>query len=1664
METQTLTSAQSLSSHRRFLLTLSTLASLVMLSAILLFVGSVEAEPLAPAAEISGTVVNPDGSAITDTAWVCLMHFHPTEGWIDWDACKDSDANGSFSFTGTIPLGDLFVQAEPPWYSDYLLSVPAPFYLGDAGDVIDMGNITLTYASFAGMVYEPDGMTLATEGKVTVDTWDGWEWYDVAGAEYQTGTYAIGGVPPGEFMLVAHPPEDSLFWGSDPISVSVAPGSQYISTATQPYSLTLQDPNLVGEVVYPGGDPVTWIISGADEIVGQAWVEVAHQWDYQLYHERPTASWGEFGFLVPSGDYHVWARPEGELVMTYTHSVPRFVRVPTGTLMLPVDPLTLTYPSFVGLVLDPAGNPITDCLDVWLEDMYGELMASYWYCGEESAPYRLGGVLNGDYWLMTGGIPELGLFPAKPIEVHVAPGSQYDPFATQFISLTLTGPQLDVFVEHPPGTPIPAHVVLWDDWGHEEWLFTPDGLAQFGNLEHGDYWIQAWPDEPDIPALANSEIMPVFVGPDTISRTLVLQTPNITGTVETPEGNPLPPTYDEWMNPMHPAEVHVHNTDWSVDLWAVTNMAGEFGLALPPDDYALVAYPSGGLAFTYTKSHLESFSLPGPVNLGYIRLTYPRIWGWVVDPYGERVSTSVNVWSEDWSYEDWGDTSWYPPDEIKPFQFGGMPPGHYFVQSDPPWDNPEGYGSSNIIEFDVPPTYTEQITLYLGTANVVGSVLLPPDDPHCPDCPVPWVDVMVHTPDWSFEDWAMTDEAGQFVFSGLEPGVQYVLDVYLWDEWLMEWDPPDPWPFILASPDDQVNPTLYLQPAVRTKHVVGEVFDEGGNPVDDATVFAHHEGSGRWIDTHTDWDGSYDFYLDGGLWKLGVKPMHPHEADWYFDPDRPLGGEQWVWFPPTPTLWLTETVFFTVTRFTEGDFLQVSGWVDDPAGNPPPSDTSWVDLCTDEGHCFGAPVEASGRFTITTLPGIYEVWVWVDSDTGFLPPLDNGFTIIVDEDLDLGVLQLRALADRTAQVSGRVIITPTGQGLSGVEIEAWTDEGDWNVVETATDGNYVIDLFPGHWHVDPVLTPEQAEDYIVLPPQHQDGHVGDGETIADVNFFLQRRDATIRGHVVDEAGEIITDTELAALVFAEVCRPNPIDLTAPDLCWIVDEDQVRDGRFGLKVLGDMTYTLGIWPMSGGYIPGDPVYPVPMSAGETITGVEVTLLEARAEIYGCLMEPGEITCIQDIEASVFAANPDGYWVEDLIWPDKGSPEYQLWVTDQTTWTLGLWVDPHSGYIVDPTYSGEDIWVSEPDQVIQRILPVVPLDTFITGTVTAGGAPTPYIWVFAEGLENTDSEGLYFEAETDENGGFSMPVLSGEYLVRAYLPPDPDFAAYFPPLPVEWASMDDNPVELAFRPRAGQEVEISGALSVTPTGSLPGDVPILVFGWSDEGDFNEVTGTLDNGYVLPVTANATWYVWAVYEDPGDNAYYYSQEEVVDVGSTPVPNVDLLLELSEFDLPDTECWTFDSTRFKRLVLPARNDLPEPLVEIQAGTMPVTGTVEICATPKVAMFGGQNLVGFAYEMEARDSQGNLITEDFNKKVRLIFYFTEDAIPGDVDPEELEVVYYSTVRQEWVSLEDVFIDPEDLFATGKINHFSRMGVMSAPPPTADHNIYLPLVLKSFEG
>lgn len=1452
-------------------------------------------------------------------------------------------------------------------------------------------------------------------------------------------------------------------------------------------------PKLTGTAVFPpDGIPVG---------PGAAFVEAVSEPNSR--YGTPTIQNGVFAFGVPPNNtYDLQALPQGPLSWEYTPSIPQEFDV-EATGIYQTGPLTLTYPSASGPVLTPDGDLFGDCIGVWLsvDEDGDERVMHYPYCGSDHDTYMLGGVPEGVYWLHAGIAPGFGFIAPDPIEVIVAPDSQYDIDATQWITIQLgmgelITPQLTVEVLDPDGSSIPGRVHVWNRNEIDEWRVSmPDAPARFAGLPPADYQVQAWPTGSDIPALANSEKMGLWVEETTEEDLEVsLLTPNVTGVVEAPGGHPLPPAYD-WEGLLTPpALVMLHDMDWTFELIGPTNITGEFSLATPvhhsaphapsqPSEgnaFVLLAEPRESLHEQFTKSMPRIFT-PNelPYENVFLWLTFPRIQGVVVGPDDVcLVSTSVDLWSADWNYQDWSETEAGRCDGtfqiLKPFKFGGMPAGMYSVQGGPPYDDLMA-GKSDIYDFDVVPgsqywiTATEWITLYIGgnAANVMGEVVFPNDGP-----PVPWADVVVRwpnpaDPDWPFfEEWTQANARGQFAFYGLQAGA-YEIQSLPPEHLRGDWEPSEWQAFALSSAEDLFTTTLELRPAFRPKLITGTVMYGDDSPLANVMVYAFMPETGARVEVWADENGYYELPLRGGLWFVGVE-NHPG-ADWFFDPE----GEVPVEFGHTSdeeTAWID--LYVEIYDNME-DFAQVTGAVKTPADANAP-DGTWVEICSDAtGECFGGETQ-SGTFDFWAPMDCYFLSIYPDPDSGFLPPADNGEigVEIWDNPTALGLFTLREKIPATVQ--GRV--TAAGNGIRNVPIEAWTEDGDFAMVKTDANGYYTLTLSPGFWSGGPVLTGTLAQEYVVLPPQRRRGTL----TLAgatDQDFRLSKLNATIQGRVLDVKDSKII-TEVNAVVFVETCNDNGCVGTEAD---------VYEGTYSVRVIGGYTYTVDIWAER--YMPG-PNVPVEVyvETGASATA-NLGLLEAGIYIWGELLDSGagpDDPPLPPLVAEVNGSAPsDAYgiadnwfWVSDSLWPEKNPYRYNLYVpapiSPTVTWDLGLWVNPqreYSGthYIADPAIPHK-LTLTADDTIKHVDLHVKKLDTFITGTLSLPrGTLAPHIPVFAIPTTISESVGLVFEATTNSIGEFKIPVLPDEeYEVGAFLPPKFKDRGFLPPIPQPWNGVEGNPVTLVFRhlPRPDEGgLTISGQLSVDPTTALTVGTSVNVIGWAAGGATSAVTGTIGSLYYLPVISDTAWHVWAVHE--GDDLYY-SQEEIVQVGVTSVLSQDLTLEYIS-NMPDEACWSV-TPNGDILSLPRQGALLPPVLWVKPGTF--EETVEICAEPTAQVPDGVRLVGFAYELIARNNQGRALGEDdFKQTMRLSYYYSDDILANlpidtgynDPAPSNLTPAYFSTIKNEWVPLTDPMVDEADQFVTGKLGHFTAFGLMATTPAketAGGYSIYLPLVLK----
>ncbi len=175
-----------------------------------------------------------------------------------------------------------------------------------------------------------------------------------------------------------------------------------------------------------------------------------------------------------------------------------------------------------------------------------------------------------------------------------------------------------------------------------------------------------------------------------------------------------------------------------------------------------------------------------------VRLTYPQVEGVVVGADGTTRLTAggVSLWNEDGSIALWDEIS---PD--RPFRFGGVPPGRYFLEVVPPEGSQLSPPEPLPITIEAGSQYRapQRLTLKMRGPSLVGRVIYQGQ-------PMAGVSVDVYNADGSKLGWTSTDDQGRFAIGGLEPD-RYFVDVFLpWPQEVTHWlGPPTPIIFTLSE-------------------------------------------------------------------------------------------------------------------------------------------------------------------------------------------------------------------------------------------------------------------------------------------------------------------------------------------------------------------------------------------------------------------------------------------------------------------------------------------------------------------------------------------------------------------------------------------------------------------------------------------------------------------------------------------------------------------------------------------------------------------------------------------------------------------------------------------------------------------------------------------------
>ncbi len=217
------------------------------------------------------------------------------------------------------------------------------------------------------------------------------------------GSFSFGGVPNGNYILQAIPPESSGFTPSLPVDISM------LGSAVDVGTVALTDPSILGTVYAP--DEVTptsaWIRVHSD---GQ-WVQTTPATDGDL----------KIGGLT-DGDYVLLARPMDD--DPYWFSAPLTVTVSSG--ISHTVSLTLTNANVYGTAADSLDNPVPEAI-ARVHDPSGAVAGRD--ATSASGYFAIGGLTTSTTYTLTLEPPwyEGGLISPSPVSfvVDVAPTNLY---------------------------------------------------------------------------------------------------------------------------------------------------------------------------------------------------------------------------------------------------------------------------------------------------------------------------------------------------------------------------------------------------------------------------------------------------------------------------------------------------------------------------------------------------------------------------------------------------------------------------------------------------------------------------------------------------------------------------------------------------------------------------------------------------------------------------------------------------------------------------------------------------------------------------------------------------------------------------------------------------------------------------------------------------------------------------------------------------------------------------------------------------------------------------------------------------------------------------------------------------------------------------------------
>jgi protocatechuate 3,4-dioxygenase beta subunit len=219
------------------------------------------------------------------------------------------------------------------------------------------------------------------------------------------------------------------------------------------------------------------------------------------------------------------------------------------------------------------------------------------------------------------------------------------------------------------------------------------GTFKFGGINPGTYILAA--EAPAGSGYANATAELEYTGTAITNYQLRLAMPNVKGKIVSSTGGSLAYPDMAWMN------ARLHNEDYTISRDAnVDRTSHEFIFGTVPSGSYILEFDANGFSETPPTAITVSVTSGVLKNLGNIRMSRSQLQGTITDPSGDPVqNANIQVHNDDWSKKAWANT-----DQNGAYRIGGLAAGIYTIEVQAPWG-----GSSGLVSPE-----PQQVTLTLG--------------------------------------------------------------------------------------------------------------------------------------------------------------------------------------------------------------------------------------------------------------------------------------------------------------------------------------------------------------------------------------------------------------------------------------------------------------------------------------------------------------------------------------------------------------------------------------------------------------------------------------------------------------------------------------------------------------------------------------------------------------------------------------------------------------------------------------------------------------------------------------------------------------------------------------------------------------------------------------